>query len=128
MAVQLAVSAGMSNGAPAAPTSLTLTVTLKDIYNHAFKVSLPVTPDVPFKVVSTNGSVTNTISGTVGEPVNGKYPLPLSVSEWKSKADNISDTTDYNLELGKPQGCGPAASIIFERFVVLTDTADTNAP
>jgi hypothetical protein len=123
VAIQISGSADAISDTPAAPISLNLKVALDDIYNHKFEVSLPVKVGAPFKVVTTNGSVTTTISGTLGDPVNGQYALPLTVSEWESKTDNVTDTTNYKLELGKAEGAGPVASIIFLRTVVLTDSA-----
>ncbi len=58
-----------------------LSVELDSIFNQHFMVYLPVTVNQPFRVETTNGKVTNIISGTVSGPVQGKYSLPLYVSE-----------------------------------------------
>lgn len=107
------------DAAASAKSRLMLTVTLDSIYNNHFQVDLPVVIDQPFKVVTTNGSVTNTMSGTVGKPVQGKYPLPLYVSE-AAGGSGMKGTSDYSLELGKPVSGRPVASFVFIRTVQLS--------
>ena len=121
LAVALPAGAdSVPNRAEAAPAPLMLTVTLDTIYNPHFQVRLPVTVNKPFRIQTTNGAVTNTISGTVSGPVRGKYALPLFVSEWASAASNISGTEQFHLELDKPQSGGPTASFVYMRTVSLS--------
>ncbi len=113
----------MPNRADAAKNTLILSVTLDDIFNHHFQVMMPIAINQSFKVVAANGSVTNTISGTVGPAVQGKYPLPLYVSEEANNGGSMSGTTGYNLELGKEVSGGPVSSFVFLRTVKLTQIA-----
>ncbi len=102
--------------------ALTLSVTLDDIYNHHFQVILPITVNQPFKIVTTNGAVTNTISGTVGAPTQGKYSLPLYLSEYVSNDNNLTGTENYTLQLDKPASRGLTASFVYMRIVELTQS------
>lgn len=88
--------------AAALPAPLMLSVTLETldtIYNSYFEVRLPVAVNRPFRTQTTNGAVTNTISGTVSGPVQGDYTLPLFVSEWASANSNISDAEQFHMSL-----------------------------
>jgi hypothetical protein len=103
--------------------ALMLSIVIDTIYNHHFRVDLPISLNQPFKVVTSNGGVTNTVLGTVSSPVDGKYALPLSVSEWVSKSNNFSDTEELSLELDKPVSGGFDSSVVFMRTVTLTKLA-----
>ncbi len=98
-----------------------LTVTLASPYNHQFEVNLPIILNKPFKIEATNGSVTNIISGTVGSPLQGKYPLPFYLSEASAAGDtSIKGTSQYELELDKPVSIGVVSSFVFNRTVKLS--------
>jgi len=99
--------------------SFDLEITLMTIYNHDFTMQTTVRTDQPFVITATNGSITNTASGTLRAPTNGLYPLELTVSEWSSDKSNISDPTELNLELGKTWGGGPVSSFVFMRHGTL---------
>ena len=120
LALAAAFSIAIPNHAAPLQSSLMLSITLDDIYNRNFQVNLPVAVNQPFKVVTSNGIVTDTISGTVGTPKSGKYPVPLYVSEWSGKDSNLVGTTDYNLEIGKPDSTGLTSSVVYMRTVKLT--------
>ena len=112
------------SSADADKNALMLSVTLDSIFNHHFQVMIPVTVGKPFKIVSDNGDVTNTISGTIGAPVEGKYPAPLYINEKWSKGGDVGGTRSYSLELDKEQSGGPVASFIYLRTVKLTKIAE----
>ncbi|BDI34008.1 hypothetical protein CCAX7_60590 [Capsulimonas corticalis] len=101
-----------------------LSVTLDSVLNHHFQVVIPVTVGKPFKTVSDNGDVTNTISGTISASVNGKYPAPLYVNEKASRGGNVGGVSNYLLELDKAQSGGPVASFVYLRTVKLTRMAE----
>lgn len=103
--------------------ALMLSVELDSVYNRHFKVRMPVTINKPFRIEAANGAVTNTISGTVSGPVQARYALPLYVSEWSSKTNNISGTEQLVLQLDKPHAGGPVSSFIFIRIVSLSKIA-----
>ena len=97
-----------------------LSVTLNDPYNADLLVRTPIRIGAPFRVTVENGDVKTTISGTVGEPVEDKYPLTITVAEWASANSNISDTNHLRLELDKPTGYGPVSSFVYLRTVTLS--------
>jgi len=97
-----------------------LSVTLNDPYNADLLVRTPIRIGAPFRVTVENGDVKTTISGTVGEPVEDKYPLTITVTEWASANSNISDNNNLRLELDKPTGYGPVSSFVYLRRVTLS--------
>jgi type II secretory pathway component GspD/PulD (secretin) len=101
-------------------THLHLKVLLTDPYNRHFCIEIGISMGKPFKVVTTNGDVTTTISGVVTPTADGKYSLPLYVSEWESEQSNIRGGGDYTLELGKPAGGGFISSFAYGRSITLT--------
>ena len=106
-------------GAPPEAESFDLSVTLATPYNHDFTMLTTVRVGQPFELTATNGAITNKASGTLQAPVEGVYPLDLTVSEWKSETSNIRDTTQLKLELGKRWAGGPVSSFVYTRIVVL---------
>ena len=97
-----------------------LRVKLQDIYNPTFEICLPIKIGKPFHVTANTGEVTNTISGTLLQPKNDKYPLDLMISEWESEKSNLKGTNNYQLELNKSYSQGFVSSVVFNRTVTLT--------
>ena len=98
-----------------------LSVNLNDPYNADLLVRTSISIGAPFRVTVENGDLKTTISGTVGAPVDDKYPLRISVTEWVSANNNISDTNNnLRLELDKPIGYGPVSSFVYLRRVTLS--------
>lgn len=102
--------------------SYTLTVELNTPFNKNFIMKTPVVPGKHFELTRLNGEVRNTISGMLKPPVDGKYRIDLTVSEWVSEKSNIIDTTELNLELDKPWSGGPVSSSTYLRTVTLLKT------
>lgn len=114
------VPAPCSAAESATPEIFTLTVTLQDVYNAHFDIPTNVIVDQEFGVSKQNGAVTNAISGVLHRPQEGRYPLTLTISEWKSDTSNNKNTERLNLELDKPWVGGPAQSFVYLRTVVLS--------
>lgn len=100
--------------------SYTLTVELNTPFNKNFIIKTPVVPGTHFELTRLNGKVRNTISGVLKPPVDGKYRIDLTVSEWASEESNIKDTTELNLEPDKPWSGGPVSSSTYMRTVTLS--------
>lgn len=100
---------------------LYLSVKLNDPYNPDLRITLPVSPGKPFKVTVENNELQTTISGTPGDPVEGKYPLTITVSEWASTTSNISGTSELHLELDRPLTWGPVSSFVYLRTIQLSN-------
>jgi len=117
------IVAGVLAGCAHAPSSgelYTLTVELNTPYNQKFKMETVIALNEPFELTKPNGEIKNTISGVLRKPVDGKFPLELTVSEWKSERSNLKDTTELNLELGKAWSGGPVSSFVYGRTVTLS--------
>jgi hypothetical protein len=104
---------------------LYLTVKLNDIYNPDLRMTLPVRAGKPFKVTVENSDLKTTISGTLSDPVEGKYPLTITISEWASTTNNIAGTSELHLELDKPLAWGPVFSVVYLRTVQLSSKRPT---
>jgi hypothetical protein len=100
---------------------LYLSLKINDVYNPDLRVTLPVSPGKPFKITVENNDLITTISGTLGAPIEGKYPLTITFSEWASTTSNISDSSEWQLELDKPIAWGPVSSFIYLRTVQLAN-------
>lgn len=81
------------------PVRYELEVTLDTPLNRGITMLTTVQPEVPFKMTTTNGSVQNTISGTLQKPVGSSFPLKLSILEDKVPILNDKGTIDYVLKL-----------------------------
>ena len=99
---------------------LYLSISLKDPYNADLLVRTAIRIGAAFRVTVENGVVKTTISGTVDAPVDEKYPLNITVTEWASATSNNSDTTNLSLELDRPRGYGPVSSFVYLRTVTLS--------
>ena len=97
-----------------------LSVNLNDPYNADLLVRAPIKLDAPFQITVENGVVKTTMSGIVHEPVDNRYPLTMTVTEWASATNNITGTNDLRLELEKPSGYGVVFSVVYARTVTLT--------
>jgi hypothetical protein len=122
LATCLVLAAGLGIGCMQAPAgeAYRLTVKLDSCYNRGIVLETPVAVDRPFSLTKLNGAVTNTISGVLKPPVDGKFPLDLTVSEWESAKSNIRGTTALNLELDKPWSGGVGFSFVYGRTVTLS--------
>jgi hypothetical protein len=123
MVILITVAAGLLAGCAHSSTSsdqYTLTVKLNTPYNQEFTIVTPVVLDRPFEVTRLNGEIKNTISGVLNQPIDSKYPINLTVLEWKSEKSNIKGTTELNLELDKPWSGGPVSSFVYLRTVTLS--------
>ena len=100
--------------------SYTLTVELNTPFNKNFIMKTFVVPGKPFELTELNGGTRNTISGVLQSPVDGKYRIDLTVSEWVSEKSNIKDTTELNLELDRAWSGGPVSSFMYLRTVTLS--------
>ena len=119
----IATAAGIIMGCATTPESrdvYTLTVELNTPFNKKFTMATVVTPNEPFELTKLNGDIKNTISGILRPPLDGKFPIDLTVSEWKSEKSNIKGTTELNLELDKPWSGGPVPSFMYLRTVTLS--------
>lgn len=105
---------------PAAHNEYLLTVKLQDPYNRDVTITTSVMVNQPFAQTNHNEKVQNTVSGVLKPPVSGRFPLELTVSEWKSENSNIRDTTQLTLALGKPWSGGPVSSFVYLRTVTLS--------
>jgi hypothetical protein len=117
------VAAGLLMGcahSPASSDSYSLTVKLNTPYNQNVIIQTSVVPDHPFELTELNGEIKNTISGVLRPTVDGKFPIDLTVSEWKSEKSNITDTTELKLELDKAWSGGPISSFVYARTVTLS--------
>src|ERR1700745_767393 len=116
---------GWTPSTPAEPCSkdkdknVVLIVLLQDVFNPHREIRIPVRPNKGFRVSDTSGTVQNTISGQLQHCTDGKYPQRLTISEWASEKSNITGSSNYLLELGKPQGGGPIFSFVYLRTITL---------
>src|SRR5262249_33199509 len=100
------IAGSISNGSSRS-YRLVLSVRLQDPFNRAFEIRNPVSLGKRFHATAQNGTVTDDISGIVRASTVGKYALNLTVLEWQSAKSNMRDTTNFQLELDKPQSAGP---------------------
>jgi hypothetical protein len=120
---------GQSGGnEPTHSYHLVLSVKLQDPFNRDFEIRTPVHLGKPFHATAKNGSVINDISGTVRAAKAGKFALKLTVLEWQSAKSNMRDTTNFQLDLDKPQIAGPISSFIYLRTVTLSRPISWRAP
>lgn len=112
--------AGLTGNGPSTSTCLVLSVRLRDPFNRDFEMRIPVGLGQRFRTTATNGTVRNEMSGRVGAANGGKYALNLTVLEWQSAKNNVRDTTNFRLELDKPQSAGPISSFVYLRTVTLS--------
>ncbi len=117
LAVCILVGCGQS---PVTSDAYKLTVKLNTPDNQDFVIETPVTVGRPFKLTKLNGEIRNTISGVLGAPVDDKFPLDLTVSEWASETSNIEDTGTLHLELDKARSRGLVSSFVYSRTVTLS--------
>lgn len=96
-----------------------LNVKLQDAYNPNFEIQTEVRINKPFRIVTSNGAVKNTISGVLHSPQDGRYPLTLNIAEWISATQNGKETVKLNLELDKPWSGAAIQSTVFRRTVML---------
>jgi hypothetical protein len=123
MVILITVAAGLLAGCAHSPRSsdqYTLTVQLNTPFNQEFTIVTPVVLNKPFEVTRLNGEIKNTISGVLDQPLDSKYPINLTVSEWASEKSNIKGTTEQNLELDKPCSFCTVFSIAYIRTVTLS--------
>jgi len=97
-----------------------LSVKLQDPFNRDFEIRTPVHLGKHFHATAKNGTVTTDISGLVRATSAGKHALKLTVLEWQSPMSNIRDTTDFQLDLDKPQSAGAISSFVYLRTVTLS--------
>lgn len=100
--------------------SYLLKIRLQSPFNEDFSIETAVEIGKPFEVTRMNGKARNTVAGVLGHPLNGKFPLELTVSEWMSATDNITGTGRIDLELDKPSGGGVVSSFVYMRTITLT--------
>ena len=79
-----------------------LTVRLRSRYNRDYTLCAPVAINQPFSETSFNGDVQNSIHGTLGPPVDGRFPLELSITERKSDDSKITEKGSFALKLNEP--------------------------
>jgi hypothetical protein len=103
------------------PNKLVLLVNLRDPLNQNFSIRIPVHLGEPFYVTAKNGDVKNEFSGTLQALTAGIYPLSLTVSEWESQQNSVRGTTNFKLQLGKPQSAGPIFSFVYARTITLVE-------
>ena len=97
-----------------------LRVRLQDPFNRDLEIRKRIEAGKPFCVRKKNGRVKNTISGRLLAETDGKHKLSLTVFEWLSEKSNIRDGWELELELNKPWGGGPIASLVYMRTVTLS--------
>ena len=119
----IAALAGIIVGCATTPSSsdvYQLTVEMNTPYNKQFTIATDITPNEPFELTKRNGDIRNTISGVLRPPVDGKFPLDVTVSEWASEKSNIKGTTELKLDLDTPWSGGLIASSVYARTVTLS--------
>ena len=125
----LLIVAGVTNGQVAGRFASTnadaseiyyLSVVLNDGFSPDLRVLLPVKINKAFSVQIQNGDITTTISGTVLEAVEGKYPLDLSISEQYSTTNRGRETWGLKLELDRLNAAGTCMSLCNMRAVTLS--------
>jgi len=99
--------------------SFDLEVTLMTPINHDFTMQTTVRIGQPFEIITTNGGISNKVSGTLQAPTNEVYSLALTVSEWASETMHIRDPMKLELKLGKSWAGGPVMGLIYLRWVTL---------
>jgi hypothetical protein len=109
----------LAKGKPRTRQSLSLSVVFASPLNPQFEIKTPVVPGLPFKVTRENGWVRNTISGVLQRRAPDKYTLRLTVEEWKSERENVRDSGDLELELGRPWSGGAIGSSVYARTITL---------
>jgi hypothetical protein len=112
--------AGLTGDGSSRSDRLFLSVRLQDPFNRDFEIRIPVRLAKHFRTTATNGTVRNEVSGVVRPSISGKYALNLTVLEWQSEKNNVRDTTNFQLELNKPQTAGPISSFVYLRTVTLS--------
>ncbi|HLZ35177.1 MAG TPA: hypothetical protein VKP13_14270 [Nitrospira sp.] len=100
-------------------TKLVLLVNLRDPLNQNFDIRIPVRVGERFYATAKNGAVKNAFSGLVQAQTAGTYALSLTVSEWESEQNHVRGTTNFKLQLNKPQSAGLIFSLLYARTVTL---------
>ena len=91
-------------------------------------MSTPVTiPKRVFSAKKQNGDIRNSIAGALLPPHKGKYPLVITVSEWKSEEANSLLTLYKELKLDEPASSGVISSVVSTYTIVLSRNMDNNA-
>jgi hypothetical protein len=96
-----------------------LQIQLNDIYNPDTTVTALVRIGQAFMVRSGNGKIMNSFWGELHEQRDGIYPLDLSISEWESKASNLSGTASYRMKLDESQSEGFVSGFVYSRTITL---------
>ena len=118
----LALAAGLAACATArAPDdAYVLTLRLQSRINPDFTMRATVTPNQPFSAARRNGNVRNAMAGVLAPPVDGVFPLDITLSEWESDELNLSETGSFRLKLNEPHAYGAVASAVHMRTLTLT--------
>jgi hypothetical protein len=79
-----------------------------------------VRPDQPFSTRCKSGAMVNTFRGELHQEKDGKYPLDLSISEWKSVTSKLMDSGSHRLTLNESWSGGIISSfVLFRRTITL---------
>jgi len=98
-------------------SSFSLSVKLNSRYNRDLTVCTTVRAGQPFKVTWSHENVRSSISGTLQELAEGRYPLMLTVDQHLSDIKSGSEVTHgYKLELGKWHNDNYVMSSAFNDF------------
>ena len=97
-----------------------LTLRLQSRFNPDFTMRTTVTLRQPFSVARRNGRIQNAMKGVLSPPVDGVFPLDITLSEWESDDFNLSETGSFRLKLNEPHSHGAIASAVHMRTLTLT--------
>ncbi len=111
--------------------ALSLTVRVQSRHVSYFEACIPVRVSEPFRILWGSETVKETVSGTVGSPVEGDYPTALAISEGNGQCRT---ETLPKLKLDKPTEWSNVVSSLFNhidtyRFVLSKKPCEvTDAP
>ena len=105
-----------------------LSVRFNSRYNSDFTMSTPVTiPQRVFSATKQNGDIRNSIGGALLPPHKGRYPLVITVCEWKSEEANSLLTLYTEMKLEEPISRGTINSVLSTYTITLSRNINQNA-
>ena len=120
------VPAQNSAGRAISDEKLTLLVRVRSRHVDYFEACVPVKINEPFTIVWGSEKVKEIVSGTVGAPVAGEYPVTLKISEGNGQCREESKP---QLKLDEPREWSNIVSLAFKhidtyRFVLSKKACD----
>jgi hypothetical protein len=77
----------------------------------------------PFEYSELHNGAKITIKGKLSAPQKGIYHLILTIAEWRDEKTNSTEHYEIDLTPGKAAGCGFLSSFIYQRIILLTNSA-----